>query len=156
MKYIIAMLLVVGCGYESTFRASAPLVCSVEEVVGGSLIVCPGGTSQFVSNGSDGVDGLNGQDGVDGQDGQDGEDGEDGEDGADGTVVTVHQFCPASHVPSYPSTFPEVGMCIGNKMYGVYSANGGFLVFMPPGTYSSNGINSSCTFTLQANCVIAR
>lgn len=145
MKYIIAMLVVVGCGYESTFRASAPLTCSVEEVAGGSLIVCPGGTSQFVSNG---VNGLDGQDGADGQD------GEDGEDGEDGTVVTVHQFCPASHVPSYPSTFPEVGMCIGNKMYGVYSANGGFLVFMPPGTYSSNGINSSCTFILQANCRI--
>jgi hypothetical protein len=70
-----------------------------------------------------------------------------------GTIVQPIQFC--SGTPIYPSTFPEVGFCINNQLWAVYSANGGFLTLIPPGQYSSTGINSSCTFTVGPDCVIS-
>lgn len=70
-----------------------------------------------------------------------------------GSIMKPVQFC-ANSIPSYPTTFPEIGFCIDNNLYAVYSANGGFLVLVTPGTYSSNGINSSCTFTVLSGCVI--
>ena len=73
--------------------------------------------------------------------------------GADGTQITIVQFCPGV-IPTYPSNFPEIGECINGQLYGVYSANGGFLALLPPGAYSSNGINASCNFTILPNCVI--
>lgn len=86
-----------------------------------------------------GLNGVNGSNGINGT---------NGTNGIDSTPLTVVQVCPASFVPSYPSTFPEVVFKLGTKLYGVYSANGGFLVEVTPGTYSSNGINASCTFTV--------
>jgi hypothetical protein len=41
-------------------------------------------------------------------------------------------------------------------MYGVYSDNGGFLSELPPGEYSSDGINASCSFTIGANCSVTQ
>jgi len=95
---------------------------------GGSLISCPDGSQSLVLNGTD------------------------GQAGTPGTVITPIQFC--SGTGSYPSTFPEVGFCINNNLYAVYSANGGFLTEVLPGTWSSDGINNSCTFTVSANCVV--
>ena len=95
---------------------------------GGSSIVCDDGSQSLILNGSNGLNGTN------------------------GTVIQPTQFCP--NVTSYSSTFSEVGFCIDGNLYAVYSANDGFLSLIPPGTYSSNGINSSCTFTVQPNCVI--
>lgn len=69
-----------------------------------------------------------------------------GINGRDGTVINLVKLCP--DMSAYPNTFPEYAMCIDNKLYGVYSANGGFLTYLPDGQYSSNGINSSCTFTI--------
>lgn len=116
--------------------------CSVSAVTdtgiapnGGSLITCTDGTSSLVLNGTNGHDGTNGV------------------NGSSGTVITPVQFC--SGVPSYPSVFAESGVCIAGVMYGVYSANGGFLAMLPNGTYSSNGINSSCTFTI-TGCTVTR
>jgi hypothetical protein len=82
--------------------------------------------------------------------GVNGSNGTNGSNGVDLTPVTIVQFCPGTF--SYPSTFPEIGLCIGNKMYGVYSANDGFMAYLPPGGYNSNGINSSCSFTILPNC----
>lgn len=65
---------------------------------------------------------------------------------------TIVQFCPG--ITSYPQTFSEIGFCINNQLYAVYSANDGFLTLVPPGTYSSNGINSSCTFNVGLNCEV--
>ncbi len=70
--------------------------------------------------------------------------------GSDGTIVTPVQFCPGT--PSYPSTFIESGLCINGKIYAVYSANDGFLTYLPTGSYSSNAINSRCNFTVLSNC----
>jgi hypothetical protein len=112
---------------------------------GGSMISCTDGTNTMILNG---INGTNGTDGVDGQD------GEDGSDGAPGTIVQSIQFCPG--VTSYPAKFNEVGFCVAGKLYAVYSANGGFMAEIPPGTYSSNGINSSCTFTVELDCQVTR
>lgn len=78
--------------------------------------------------------------------------GPQGIPGAYGTTVTPVQFCPGT--TTYPTTFNEVGFCIGGSLYAVYSANDGFLTLIPPGTYSSNAIGSSCSFTVLPNCVI--
>lgn len=78
--------------------------------------------------------------------------GENGTDGTDASIQFI-TFCKGS-TTTYPSTFAEVGLCVSGALYGVYSANGGFLVHMPPGAYSSNGINSSCTFTVVSGCTI--
>lgn len=70
--------------------------------------------------------------------------------GIDANSVSVVVLCPGTTL--YPGTFVEVGFCIDGKLYATYSANGGFSTEIPPGTYSSNGIGSSCTFTVGENC----
>lgn len=77
--------------------------------------------------------------------------GPTGPRGADGQPAQVVPLCPG--VSSY-GTFVEVGLCINNQLYGVYSANGGFLTYLAPGSYSSNAIGSACSLTVQANCVV--
>lgn len=98
---------------------------------GGALIEC-GNTLSIITNGST---------------------GQTGAAGSPGTTITPIQFCPG-FVQSYPNVFAESGICINNTMYGVYSANSGFLAELPPGRYSSNGINSSCSFTIYSNCIV--
>lgn len=105
---------------------------------GGSLIQCSDGSQSLVLNGTNGTNGAAGVAGT---------------AGTPGTLVTSVQFCPGT--PSYPSTFPEVGFCISNVLYAVYSANDGFLTVVEPGTWSSNAIGSSCTFTVSANCKVS-
>ena len=78
--------------------------------------------------------------------------GATGPSGADGTAFTVVQLCPG--VPSYPGTFIETALCIDNQLYAVYSANDGFLTLLTPGSYSSDGIGSSCNLTVLPNCVV--
>lgn len=71
-----------------------------------------------------------------------------------GTSVTPIQFC-AGVVSNYPTTFPEVGFCIDNNIYAVYSTNGGFMTLIVPGYYNSNAVGSNCNFTVLLNCVIS-
>lgn len=82
-----------------------------------------------------------------------GDTGAQGEAGVDATPVTIVTLC--SGVTTYPSTFTEIAFCVGSRLYGTYSQNGSFSTELPPGNYSSNGINSSCTFTIHANCVVS-
>ena len=125
-----------GCGKQgSQGSAGAPgqagaaaQPCTVTTIANGAQINCPNGSSATVY---------------------------DGAAGSPGTVVSAVQFCPSNFVPSYPNTFAEVGFCIGGNLYGVYSANGGFMAMLPPGVYSSDGINASCSFTIQPNCVVS-
>jgi hypothetical protein len=65
-------------------------------------------------------------------------------------MVQLCQSC----VPVYPSTFAEVAFCIGGNLYGTYSANDGFSAELPPGAYSSDGINCSCSFVIGPNCAV--
>lgn len=75
-----------------------------------------------------------------------------GTNGTNGTLLTPVQFCPGTTV--YPSKFIEVGFKIGTKLYAVYSINNGALTEIPPGYYSSNVVNSSCNFTVNADLTI--
>jgi hypothetical protein len=90
--------------------------------------------------------------GSNGQAGQKGDTGEAGPIGAPGTSITVVKLCPG--VTVYPSKFVEVAFCIGDALYGTYSANDGFSSELPPGTYLSNGINASCNVTIGAHCAV--
>lgn len=72
--------------------------------------------------------------------------------GADGTVVSVIDVCPGQTI--YPTTFVETALCINGNLYGVYSYANGFLTALPAGTYVSNAINSSCSFTVVSGCEI--
>jgi hypothetical protein len=87
-----------------------------------------------------------------GEQGPQGAIGVPGTDGQDATPVTVVKLCPGTTV--YPSKFVEIAFCIGGKLYGTYSQNGGFSTELPPGTYGSNGINASCNFVILPNCQI--
>lgn len=118
------------------------------------LTACPGPQGNQGDIGQTGAVGVAGSNGTNGQDGQSivGSQGPAGANGQDATPVTWVQFCPGT--TSYPSTFVEGGFCISGNVYAVYSANGGFMTYIPPGSYNSNAINSSCNFTLLANCII--
>lgn len=99
-----------------------------------------------------GATGLQGASGVAGLTGPSGAEGPTGANGIDATPVTVVKLCQG--VTAYPATFTEVAFCVGGQLYGTYSANGGFSTLLPPGQYNSNGINSTCTFTVAANCQV--
>lgn len=99
-----------------------------------------------------GQQGLAGKDGTNGHDGAKGDTGASGHDGQNATPVTMVNLCPG--VSTYPGVFVEIGICLQGKLYGVYSANGGFLTELPPGTYSSNAIGSACNLMIGANCVV--
>lgn len=98
------------------------------------------------------IAGPKGDPGLNGQDGAIGTTGPQGNPGVDATPVTIVKLCPGSTI--YPSTFVEVAFCINNKLYAVYSTNGGFESEIPPGSYNSNGVNSTCTFTVTSGCVV--
>lgn len=105
--------------------------------------------------GLQGKQGLQGQQGAQGLQGQQGAQGPQGQQGAPGTSIAVVQLC-GSCKAQYPSVFPESGLCIGGQLYGVYSANDGFLSLLSPGSYSSDGINCSCNLTIKQDCVVVQ
>jgi hypothetical protein len=115
-----------------------------------TLAECSSGGVHISVNGIDTIicNGINGSNGTNGNNGNNGTNGTD-------ATVTFIQLCPGI-TPTYPSTFPEVGVCVNNVLYAVYSANGGFLTEVTPGTYSSNGINASCTFTVLSGCMVTQ
>ncbi len=102
--------------------------------------------------GPKGNQGNTGSPGPQGPAGPVGDTGAQGPTGADGTVITPIQFC--SGTPTYPSTFPEYGLCINNQIYAVYSTRGGFLTILPNGSYLSNAVGSRCNFQVLDNCVV--
>lgn len=91
--------------------------------------------------------------GVPGPKGDTGAQGVQGEAGTDATPVTIVQLCPGT--TTYSSKFVEIAFCVGGRLYGTYSQNGGFSTELPPGSYSSNGINSSCSFIIYADCIVS-
>lgn len=93
-----------------------------------------------------------GKQGIPGPRGEQGVPGLQGPRGSDGTQITVVKLCPGA--TSYPNVFVEVAMCIDSKLYAVYSANNGFLTYLPPGRYQSNAIGSACSFTVGAGCEV--
>jgi hypothetical protein len=131
-------------GASSTVSLSAANV--IECPTGGVVVTSTNGdaapTSYFVCNGQVGATGSQGATGP------------QGVQGVAGNSITVVQFCPGT--TTYPSKFTEVGLCLNNVLYAVYSLNDGFLTEVVPGTYSSDGVNSSCTFTVGPNCAVTQ
>lgn len=78
--------------------------------------------------------------------------GSAGVDGVHATPVTIVNLCPG--VNTYPSVFIEVGICLNNKLYGVYSTNGGFMTYLSDGAWSSNAIGSACNLTI-SGCTVS-
>jgi hypothetical protein len=104
--------------------------------------------------GPQGAVGPQGAQGTPGQPGQNGAQGIPGQNGIPGTQVYTVQFCP-SYTPTYPSTFPEVGFCIGGQLYAEwYSPPSSGLVLLTPGYYESTEFNASCNFTVLENCKV--
>jgi hypothetical protein len=104
------------------------------ECPNGGLNIIVGSVATAVCNGQNGTNGMN---------------------GTNATPLEFIQFCQG-FTPNYPGTFPEYGIVYGTQVYGVYSANGGFLALLPPGEYSSDGINASCTFTINADGTVTQ
>ncbi len=90
--------------------------------------------------------------GIGGARGPIGDPGPQGTPGQDLTPITMIQLCPGTTV--YPNVFLEYGICLQNQIYGVYSADGGFLALLPPGNYLSNAIGSSCNLTIGPDCQV--
>lgn len=120
-------------GVAPTARATAAMP---QQCLNGGTVLTIGTSTAIVCNGQTGAQGVRGA------------------AGAAGTVITPVSFCGGPSV--YPSTFPEYGLLINGQMYGVYSANDGFLALLPPGTYSSNAIGSSCSFVINPNGTVSR
>jgi hypothetical protein len=97
--------------------------------------------------------GKDGKPGATGPQGPKGDTGPSGMDGSPGSVNNFIKLCPET--PSYPSVFVEYAVCVNDSLYAVYSANGGFLTLLPPGTYNSNGIGSSCNFIVREHCQVS-
>lgn len=138
---VLGLLALVGCAQDGSQGAVGQDGVSAPSVVTrpATTVQCPSGGTQVLVGDSVTVicNGTNGSNGSDGQDGSD-------------ANIQFEQVC-AGITPSYPSTFPELIMIVNHTAYGVYSANGGFWTLLPPGSYSSNGINASCTFTINAD-----
>jgi len=80
--------------------------------------------------------------------------GSAGTNGSNAASVTIVQFCQ-SCVTHYPDTFAEIGFCSNGTIYATYSENDGFSAEIPPGVYTSDGVNCACTFTVGANCAVS-
>ena len=158
-KLIIPMTIISlnACGKLANSVTLKPVNCTVVQNVSGSTITCPDGTTVSISNGVGevGPQGISGLNGVTGSTGATGDQGVAGSNGTNATPVTIVQLCKG-FTPTYPNIFPESILCLGTTAWGIYSANGGFGTVLEPGTYSSDGINASCTFTLSKDCVVTQ
>jgi hypothetical protein len=159
MKYvlIIALMFFASCGKnDGVYYANIPGPKGDTGAQGPQGL--KGDKGDTGAQGLQGIQGIVGPQGIQGVVGPQGVQGLigpagiQGVPGTPGTVVTFVKFC--TQTPSYPNTFPEYGLCVGGVVYAVYSANGGFGVLLPNGTYNSDGINSVCTFSVNG-CTIS-
>ena len=128
MAFLVFTLSCQRSGLKGDIYIKTPAAqpCTIANTPTGAHISCPDGTAADVYNGTPGLNAA---------------------------TVSAVQFCPG--VTVYPSAFLEVGLCIDNKLYAVYSTNGGFLSYLPPGAYQSNAVGSSCNFTVTDGCEIS-
>lgn len=122
----------------------------------------PGSQGVPGQDGRDGAQGIPGGPGPSGAVGANGRDGDTGPVGPEGPVgvpgqagVSTVAVYPVVFCPTVAGSYPEVGLCIGNRLYAVYDGNPSQVHYteIPPGTYSTTD-GRSCTFTVSANCVI--
>lgn len=161
---VMMSLVVSACGRDNAAVVKAPTTCTVSNGTTGATITCPDGTTASVYNGYNGVNGSDGigyvgpqgQQGISGVTGAIGATGETGASGTNATPVTFVQLCPNLPPVSYPSNFPEVAICDGGNLYGVYwTGSQAFLSELPPGDYSSTS-PQGCNLKISANCVVTQ
>jgi hypothetical protein len=129
----MSTVLLSGCGNPPANS------CTTTQTTTGAVISCPNGTSSTISNGQQGIPGLNGPQGI---------------PGLNAAPTTAVQFCPG-YTPTYPTTFPESGLCVGGNIYAVYwDGTNAWLSLIPPGHYASTSTTAPCNFTVVAGCVI--
>lgn len=125
--------------------------CSVAGNAEGATITCSDGTTSKIANGtnctveqvSGGANIVCGSDSVFVANGQN-----------TSNPVTMVQFCPG-YTTTYPSTFPEFGICISGNIYAVYwDSSNSWLSEVVPGQYLSTSTSAPCTFTVLSNCQI--
>ena len=151
-------------------EAVASSSCRVEEVEGGAQIVCPDGSSSFVSNGKSGADGTNGQNGENGSDGENGSSCsveslpmgaliscEDEtsvlvEHGSDAPVFIVEFVDPCGS----ESSFDEVLMKLGDERVLAHFASESkqFFTFLSPGSYKTTD-GTNCYFKIDEDMEIS-
>jgi hypothetical protein len=95
--------------------------------------------------------GSQGPQGIPGLPGLVGPQGPAGLNGTDASIGIV-PLCPG--VSNY-GTFVEIALNINDDLYAVYSANGGFMTYLAPGAYLSNGIGSACNFTVNTDGTVS-
>lgn len=160
--------------------------CTVVQTDIGATVTCPNGSAYLVNGltGQTGAQGEQGNQGVAGQTGEQGPmgvsgpqgvagptgatgqtgptgsqgnpgvNGLNGNNGTNGSVVTVVQFCTGQTI--YPSSFPEMGLCINNEIYAVYwNGSNAWFAEVVPGEYTSTSSTTPCNFNVSANCVVS-
>lgn len=66
--------------------------------------------------------------------------------------LTMVQFC-SNYSTSYPTSFPEFGLCLNNLLYGVYwDGHNAWLAQIVPGYYLSTSTSAPCNFHVLPNC----
>lgn len=104
--------------------------------------------------GDTGSTGSQGAQGVQGSVGPQGPQGNTGPEGPPGTQITTVQFCPG-YIPTYPTTFPEIGICISGNLYAeYYDPPSSGLTLLTPGYYESTQTGAPCDFTVLSGCQI--
>lgn len=147
MRYLLAILVVTAALSALMLLSS----CSngVEQIQGPA-----GAKGDTGVPGAVGPQGPVGTQGAIGLPGATGPTGASGANGQDATPVLVTQFCASQGNTTY-GHFPEKGLCIGNKLYGVYwDSTNAFLAEIVPGNYISTSTGLQCSFTVEANCVV--
>ncbi len=176
-RYLIGLVLLMGCGREVSTITGPPgpqgdkgdtgaqgvkgdkgTSCSVHQDTHGATVSCTDGTTGVVVNGMDaspcGVSSVPGGVKVSCPDGSI-QTVMNGTNGTNGTVVTPIQLC-SQYTTTYPSSFPEFGFCINNKLFAVYwDGTHAFEAEIVPGNYYSTS-PQTCTFHVAAQCVVTQ
>lgn len=80
--------------------------------------------------------------------------GPQGIPGISGTITKVVQFC-STQIPQYPTSFPEIGLCIDGILYADYwDGKNSWLTQVTPGLYMSTSTGLQCNFTVLPGCII--
>ncbi len=126
-----------------------------------ALFVISCGQGPAGPQGATGLQGVTGTQGIPGLIGSTGPMGLVGSTGVQGPQgipgeieTTVVQFCKSQGSTTY-GHFPEQGLCINHKLYGVfYDGSNAWLAEIVPGNYISTSTGLQCNFTVLVSCEV--
>ena len=153
-----------SCGRDGSDgdKGEAGTGCTTTQTATGAVVTC-GDTESVINNGADGETGprgaegaqgpagRDGLDGVDGSPGVKGDQGEPGMPGASGSIIT-----PVIPCPSKSGSYPEVLLCIENKLYASFTSNNHHDVRyaeVGPGNYQTTD-GRACVFSVVSGCTL--